>query len=374
MATHRGIRPWFDFTSDVYITLYGDIVKQESKSLLPPVPLKPIETVIFSERELEMDPLKRDIVQRVNDCLIATYKVMRKTDPTLDLGDAPVLACGTKYQANWGQSTPDWVGTQTGSNERFVCGETKLSTVIIMENLIKNPQNESLQKPLRQCLYYCIEAGTRYGYIVTNYELVALRWNSEEADSGIALDRPRRATTSIRHSFESSSLDESMATMSFSDRSYEGKHYFAEYCVIPWQQNDKHHLTIARALYLLTMIAYAPTGDKKITNNYEPLDRWHKLDGHYWNNTSGRVRKVLKKGQIEILAWTVGIDSEGHEYFFTASASTYIQQKLGPQGIYYYDYYNHTSVWGEPLGKHSPRHFLSFTNSGNPSGNICASR
>jgi hypothetical protein len=292
------IKAWFRFTYETLQSQYGDILKYDSKSLTPPPLLKPIETVIQSEKELELDPLKRDIIWRVNNALEVACKRIGKNDP-ITIAYAPVIACGTRFQTNYGLSSPEWVGTQIGRDpDRILCGETKLSLVFNIANVLIDTQNVSLHKPLEQLGHYCFTAKTRYGYIITDKEFVAIRWRLEKTNSGTARNRPRRATVPVRYSAASSSL-QSMADMSlYSDNSQEGGYLFAEYSVVPWSATSG--LTICLGLFWLALMAYGPGCDTKLRDKYEPLNRWKKGNGYYLNNTSGRVVKVLKNDQVEL--------------------------------------------------------------------------
>ncbi|KAI4941954.1 hypothetical protein J4E91_010504 [Alternaria rosae] len=74
--------PFAEFNHANFESLYGDLLdaKFEKKDLPEPEELLPIERTIFSERELDQDPVKRWILLKVNYAIIAAYTCFRKMD------------------------------------------------------------------------------------------------------------------------------------------------------------------------------------------------------------------------------------------------------------------------------------------------------
>lgn len=46
--------------------------------------------------------------------------------------------------------------------------------------------------PVHQCVHYCFLSRTRYGFLITDKQLVILRVREEEVGPGLANSRPRR--------------------------------------------------------------------------------------------------------------------------------------------------------------------------------------
>jgi hypothetical protein len=294
----EGFETYNEFTIALLDALYGDVIDHEfdAKDLPTPSKLLPIERSIRSERELELDPLKRNIMERVNFAIIAAYKYMNKKDPGNAFVYPPAMVCGTKLPR--GATVPDWIQYQEGFNTPLVCGETKLSTVFEMEKTV-NSKLKEFDTPIEQCLHYCINHETRHGFMITDKELVVLRVRKEEVEEGIANQRPRRNMPLAHYSFGSSSLASSTQAMSLSTNPEPEGAKFVEYCIIDWSATTD--LTVCLSLFLLALIASAPTGTTEICDEYEPLNRWEYSKDIYQNDTSGRVRKSLKKGHVELV-------------------------------------------------------------------------
>jgi hypothetical protein len=334
-----------EFNHELLVTLYGDVIDYEfdAKELPTPSKLLPIERSIRSERELEQDPLKRNIIARVNYALVAAYKYMNKKDPGNAFPYPPAMVCGTKLPR--GGAVPDWIQYQEGFNEPLACGETKLSTVFEMERTI-NSTDKRFDTPIEQCLHYCIINKTRHGFMITDKELVVLRIRQEEPQEGIASQRPRRNVQPAHYSFGSSSLASTQAMSLSTNPESEGEK-FVEYRIIDWSATTD--LTVCLALFLLALIASAPTGKTDICDTYDPLDKWEWNGSIYQNNTSGRTRKSLKKGHSELVAWSTYKDGDNRTYYSSYKGQTYWQELWDNQyeRMYYQDHPN-TKSWEKP--------------------------
>jgi hypothetical protein len=185
--------------------------------------------------------------------------------------------------------------------------------------------------------------------MITDKELVVLRIRQEEPQEGIASQRPRRNVQSPHYSF-GSSLASSTQAMSLSTNPEPEGPKFVEYRIIDWSATTD--LTICLALFLLAMIASAPTGKTEICDAYDPMDKWERSGNTYRNNTSGRERKNLKKGHQELVAWVTYIDGEGRTYFSSYKGSTYWQEHWDTQyeRVCFQDYRTGTRLWEKPKG------------------------
>jgi hypothetical protein len=340
-----------DFNYETLKNLYGDVLKHDFDAKLLPTPNKllAVETKIYSERELEQDPLKRYIIAKANYSVKCAYNYLDRKEPNNDFKDPPAIVCGTKEPS--GGPVPDWIGSQTGY-QALLCGETKLSTVFSMHNTTQSP-DRSLDTPVEQCLHYCILKDTRYGFMITDKELVVFRVRQEDMEAGIAAQRPRRAMPSVSYSHGGSSLVSSTQGMSlYSNFRPQGSPKYIQYRTVPW--SAENGLTVCLALFLITMIAYAPTIDVDIKSTYKPLDSWEwdEEDANYRNNTSGRVQKKLQRGQLETVQWTERKDENQRIYFTSYKGSTYTQQFYNSEkdSYYFYNHYLGTSQSAKPSG------------------------
>jgi hypothetical protein len=342
----EGYELWDDFNYATLMGSYGDFLDRDHNAeVLPSVDeLLPIEKEIWSERELEQDPLKRDVLAKVNFTIIAAYRYLKfKEDP-------PTIVCGTK--GSYAGFTSDWIGEQRGHRDPFLCGETKLSTVFFMQNTL-DAVDHGLDTPVEQCLSYCIRKGTRFGFMISDREMVALRIRAEAIGDGIASQRSRRVIPPARYSYGSSSLASGSQDISMhSDSKPQGSPKWVQYRIIPWSATQD--LTIRLALFWITMMAYAPDCDIDMQDRYQPLNRWELVvdDGIYQNNTSGRRRTALKKGHVELVDWKEYEDDNGRKYFASYKGTTYIQEfwDANSQCLYYYDNYTVTSSFDKPQG------------------------
>lgn len=136
---------------------------------------------------------------------------------------------------------PDWAGMSDvqGSNN-ILPGDTKLSRnweskdmkAIVRENgklidLAEVKEGEALVAPLKQLLHYCIESYMRYGYIITDKELVVFRVGPEaksQTNEDIAYEMNKSAVM--------------------------------EWQAIPWENHGKdNELTVNIALWVLHILA-----------------------------------------------------------------------------------------------------------------------
>jgi hypothetical protein len=341
----EGFGEFKEFTYETCKGLYGDLLKYDfdAKELPTPNRLLPVETEIFSERELEQDPLKRHIIAKVNYALRAAYKYLKGKDRSgsAEFEDTPTIVCGTKEPS--GGPVPDWIGNQKGI-KAFLCGETKLSTVFSMEDTINSPDRR-LDTPVEQCLYYCIKKDTRYGFMITDEELVILCIRQEAMKDGIASERPRRAIPPARYSFGSSLVSSTEAMSLYSNsKQPQGSPKYIAYRVVDWSATNG--LTVCLALFLITLMAAAPTIDIDIGDQYEPLNRWKwEADiGRYRNNTSGRVQKRLDQGHLELVTWTEHMDSDQHKFFNSYKGATYLQEFWDDENRVFYIYNHHSGT------------------------------
>jgi hypothetical protein len=290
--------------------------------------------------------IRQNIMERVNYAIIAAYKYVNKKDPGNAFLYPPAMVCGTKLPC--GATVPDWIQYQEGFNRSLACGETKLSTVFEMEKTI-NSEIKEFDTPIEQCLHYCINHGTRHGFMITDKELVVLRVRQEEVKEGIASQRPRRDIPPVHYSF-GSSLASSTQAMSLSTNPEPVGAKFVEYCIIDWSATTD--LTVCLGLFLLALIASAPTGKTEICDDYEPLNRWEYSKDNYRNNTSGRVRKSLKKGHVELVTWKTYKVSEDRSYHRSYKGETYCRELWDTEygRMYYQDDYTNMRSWEKPKG------------------------
>ncbi|KAI1117618.1 hypothetical protein F5Y14DRAFT_448074 [Nemania sp. NC0429] len=148
-------------------------------------------------------------------------------------------SAGRKMEPIW---RPDWAGVaDVHGRNNILPGETKLSKNWRSERLNKYIGKEKTQDlyddmntialwPMRQMLQYCVDSHARYGYIITDEELVVMKVRpSEECPPGATMEDLRLATLSSA---------------------------IIEYQSIPWERSDSSDsLSVKLALYVLFILA-----------------------------------------------------------------------------------------------------------------------
>lgn len=148
---------------------------------------------------------------------------------------------------------------------------------------------------------YMASNSTRYGFILTDTNLVVLRLTRQPVDAGLALSRPRRGpTTSFTHQRHSS--DVSMASSNISGSTYSDNnaenwaYYNPEYAIIDWAASGQGSLTIRLALWCLSMMV--TNSDRYLDYSYPGLDTWRWDGAGYVHNSSGATKPTLSKRDV----------------------------------------------------------------------------
>ncbi|KAF4967384.1 hypothetical protein FSARC_5063 [Fusarium sarcochroum] len=165
------------------------------------------------------------------------------------------------------------------------------------------------QKAVSQVETYMARNSTRYGFILTETNLVVLRLTRQSIDDGMALSRPQRVTatsfTHQRHSSDVSMASTGISGSAYSDNNPEHWAYCdPEYAVIDWATSGQGSLTIKLALWALAMMA--TNGGRHIAYSYPGLDTWRWVDRYYVHNSSRATKLRLSKRDIYQEAAPVG--------------------------------------------------------------------
>lgn len=130
--------------------------------------------------------------------------------------------------------------------------------------------------------------GSRYGFIITDTWVVALRITCRPISPGLATERSRRpitaATTTAGHQKQPSDVSMTSGASSFyDDDPLCCDYYDPEYVAIPWATHGPGKLTIKLGVGCLAMMA--ANGNSFIDFRYPDLDGWCSGDGGYVHNT-----------------------------------------------------------------------------------------
>ena len=183
----RYIELWEDFELDSLKAMYGGalqaILEQNfylhDHSAIPQFPF----CEVHDEDSLN-SLLIRWTHSIVSDALATAQKQLEGYNHGVHIfmvrgGQANYAGSSSKYRADWAavQQSPSYHSTK---NPNILPGDTKLSSKWSSEHVGLGPVSKNVPvpqwlNPLTQVYTYCIRANVRYGYIITDEELVVLR-------------------------------------------------------------------------------------------------------------------------------------------------------------------------------------------------------
>lgn len=296
-----GWRRWSEFNYENLLSVYKSHLFSDWRH--PPSVDNPsgFDQEIRDERSMDLF-LAKYIWPHVNGALAEVSSCRNSSIESLYL--APGSWCH-------GDEDPDWglVSRERRDEAKFwniLPGDTKLSAK--WRSDMRKSESEYLRRqwslPVSQVSTYGVEGGCRYGFIITDEELVVLRFRKESTGPGIASTRSRRTASQLHQRVVSggtdiSSVIESMSQLSYGAQSYNDNEYPQhellppEYARIPWSSYGKGRLSIKLSLFCLCLMASKATG---IETSYPPFDSWRKESRHkFVHNISGFTAKELPR-------------------------------------------------------------------------------
>ncbi|KAL7794235.1 hypothetical protein V8C37DRAFT_401536 [Trichoderma ceciliae] len=317
-------RPWVDFN---YNTLVGIFKMELAREYVGASDQKPLEQDLWICNEATVDDLvRRFIIPAVNYALA-------------DQSGACHYGRGSRCRA---AHDPDWsvISNSCINNGAYVNilpGDTKVDAKW-WPSMIGEAKNLcEWQKVMSQILAYMIFEQNRYGFILTDANLVVLRITRRHIGGGLAASRPRRVATAgtlatvatitttttatttadsaivafpapvhtaltdpvaaTRHqrhlsaasvvSGASSSTSTYEGGSSFNDGNpFDWDYYPPEYAVIPWEAHGPGTLIVKLSLWCLAMMA--ANGDRDIGYSYPDLNTWRQQERKgYIHDTAG---------------------------------------------------------------------------------------
>ncbi|KAH8734121.1 hypothetical protein BGZ61DRAFT_296796, partial [Ilyonectria robusta] len=281
LAAPSSWRPWNGFDYATLTAIFQEELEKEYRFEAKPAPLVQ-DLRIFNEDTLD-DILRRFEVAVVNYCLV-------------EQTGSPHFGRGTRCESN--KYKPDWSTVSHSymvSSNRFdnlLPGDTKVSSKWRPE--MKNEGNGvEWRKVMSQIMTYMAYYRSRYGFIITDKCLVALRITRKPTGSGIARTRTQRSTAvPVRYPNEPST---SKGDPTYKDDNPLGWEYeLPEYAIVPWSAKGPGRLTVKLALWFLGMMA--TNGDRYLDYSYPDLNSWRSERGGYTHNTSGVKKPQLSNG------------------------------------------------------------------------------
>jgi hypothetical protein len=221
-----------------------------------------------------------------------------------------------KAGPDWSVISPARPLREQNSERFYECllpGDTKLSKKWAMSKR-RDRNKDEWKWPLRQIQYYSKVSGSRYGFLITEKELVVFRFSLEATGDGLGGGRSQRqiparreATTGTSGS-EPQDIVEGIGNVSLVDTDAEHSTFLdpqdldlhlPEYQLISWGTSGEGKLTVRLALFFLCMLA-GEEGGSKIQFDYDPLDSWKKTREGYVHKTTGKkVTARPTTGSIE---------------------------------------------------------------------------
>lgn len=277
-------RPWRGFDYTTLTSIFRRDLDKEYVGSAKPEPL-PQDLCIFNEETLD-DVLRRFEIPIVNYCLNR-----RDTVPHFGRGSR----CRTTYRPDWSVISPLRLN-QGQFFANVLPGDTKLSKkwwpTMAREG---GTLCHEWQKVITQVLTYMAHNNSRYGFILSDGCLVALRLTRKRSPDTLFTGRAPRATTGhVRYTSDASMEDGSV----YEDtNTLHWQYEDPEYVVVPWGAHGSNRLTIKLTLWFLAMMA--TNGDKFLDYSYPDLDSWHRsTEGDYYvHNTSGAKKSRLSRGE-----------------------------------------------------------------------------
>lgn len=275
-------RPWRGFDYATLTQIFQRDLDREYRGSAKHEPL--LEDLrIFNEETME-DVLRRFEIPIVNYCLNG-----RDGDAHFGRGSR----CGMEYKPDWSVVSPL---RQDGQNGRLnvLPGVTKLSTQW-WPTMKRDGGTHFLewQKVVSQAVTYMAYHGSRYGFVITDGYLVALRLTRKPTAPGRVAWGALRATTG--HAWYPSDRWMGEDDLDYYDANpmlwtYEDP----EYVAVPWGAHGSGRLTIKLTLWFLAMMA--TNSDNFLDYSYPDLDSWSCGEDGFFHNTSGVKKSKLSRG------------------------------------------------------------------------------
>ncbi|SPQ18171.1 59cbd2bc-236a-4f44-bea9-fbf7a29eed27 [Thermothielavioides terrestris] len=311
---------WTDFTAQKLRAQFRGIVDAEwtiRDNLYPR--LSHWDTEFFDEDDAEHSIISRCIIPPVNAALSHALK-RAKLDAAFDLN---LGRAGRTYEdpSFDRRQKPDWALCSVDRKSTLSDGSFRYDNLLPGDSKLSNKWHSSWcqrsdlhpgylqvwKDPVRQILSYCRHNRCRYGFLITDAELVVMRVTPmPTAESSVTTRQASQAEALAAHyrhistSTTMSSLSSSLRDMSLdSSSSYRPTDlaedgYIVEYRAIPWGNRGQQDLTVQLGLFYLAWLA--GIGPNTLKFSYPSFDScWPLLDGTFIHNTTGlALEKAVK--------------------------------------------------------------------------------
>ncbi|KAK4154006.1 hypothetical protein C8A00DRAFT_14844, partial [Chaetomidium leptoderma] len=300
--------PWTDFNYDSLLSIFAPVVEQPWLHPPPRRGIDPMEVEIFDEKSVESH-LTKYTMPLVNAALIQANGLLGHDDNHRGHIWATGRGGTTSGRPDWSVCSPDRKH-QSGRYVNLVPGDTKVSKKWLPT--LKRDNLAQWALPIRQVFSYSRDLKVRYGFIITDADLVVLRFRRFEIGPGSSQSRPMRAylararmlsTASDTSAISATSLARPPSSTGaqgseYSDSQPTGEFAPPEYCTIPWSnyntaldgkpsKRKSPVLTVRLALFYLCLLA-GNSPDTSMGHDYPPLNSWTKTGAGYVHNSTGK--------------------------------------------------------------------------------------
>ncbi|PWY72467.1 hypothetical protein BO94DRAFT_589619 [Aspergillus sclerotioniger CBS 115572] len=269
LTFHRDWKPverlavWKEFSYDNVMKLFEEVLQFDFRADIhePSRELTSNEKDVWGEDSLK-HTLSRSLVPVIPQCLAKRWDRMH---PALQQAPAELVPSGfAKVSSKW---------TSGGVRKR------------------------NYRYPFAQVQFYCMQNHTRYGWIITDRELVVIRCSVQESSSssgfGGAVSTPRRPRP-LSYSAQiltspSSHSDPSFASIAgYVDDGSDYEPGLLEWQSIPFDAQGPGILTVRLALWALAMLGAAEVSTT-LQSQYHPLHSYTSLDEGFIHLSTGHM-------------------------------------------------------------------------------------
>jgi hypothetical protein len=207
---------WEDFSFETLFEIYGDLLRRHFDPQDLPDFNKNLPYHLTKIRN--EDTLEISLIRWNNVVVSAALAVSQRTP--LNAADFQDERCGEIFMACGGQASieprkdidhkakkkPDWAGikkedvqpldvsgTTRTMHKNLLPGDTKLGTKWKSEKIVQNKNSAEVKAPIQQILSYCVKAHVRYGYLITQDELVVFRVSEIPSQPSQTTQRKKRS-------------------------------------------------------------------------------------------------------------------------------------------------------------------------------------
>lgn len=257
-CAYSKLKVWKDFKFDTLNELYKDLLYRVfNEEDLPNFNQK----FPYHITEIRNENTLNSLLVRWNNAVVSAALAASQGHSLKDSesrGEGDIfMACGCqativpRQELMQNKKIPDWAGIMK-NNVHVLCegkrimhtnllpGDTKLSTKWKSQSIEKAKANPETNAPINQVLTYCAHAQVRYGYIITQEELVVFRVSER-----LKLSKPPQRKPRYNPPMKLQLGKEKYA-------------WHMEYKAIPWELNGgprSNDLTVNLALWWLHMLA-----------------------------------------------------------------------------------------------------------------------